>query len=57
MISTKTSIVIGVVILVVFGSMAYLTIEKSSSGSSITAGNYRDEHQWDRVLAAFNSEL
>jgi hypothetical protein len=37
MLSTKTSIVIGVVILVVFGSMAYLTIEKSSSGSSITA--------------------
>ncbi|MCL4438386.1 MAG: hypothetical protein M1616_03375 [Candidatus Thermoplasmatota archaeon] len=37
MISTKASIVIGVVILVVFGSMAYLTIEKSSSGSSITA--------------------
>lgn len=37
MLSTKASVVIGVVILVVFGSMAYLTIEKSSSGSSITA--------------------
>ena len=43
MISPKMSIAIGVVLLIVFGSMAYITIEKSSSSSSLTsstAGGY-----------------
>lgn len=36
MLSKKTSLAIGVIILVVFGSIAYVTIQKSSSSSSLS---------------------
>ena len=36
MLSKKTSLVLGVIILVVFGSIAYVTIERSSSDSSLS---------------------